>query len=103
MMIGKLFGNVFKAALLCAGIYVVLNWESIRPGGGEVEAFARKACIDEIGARFDTKTVRAYEVTENNSGYVVRASATLAKGPTAKVVCLTNSNGGVREVMIDEK
>jgi len=103
MIVGKLIGNVLKAALVCACVYGIVNWESIKQQDGAVVDFAKKACVDEIGSRYDVSTVRAYEVNENNNGYVVRASVTLARGTPAKVICLTNAHGGVREITIDER
>ena len=79
-----------------------MHWEFIKPQNGDVSEFAEKACVDEIGERFDVSTVRAYAVNENNNGYVVRASVTLVRGTTAKVNCLTNAHGGVKEITIKE-
>jgi hypothetical protein len=47
--------------------------------------------------------VNVYSVKETNIGYVVRASVTLPKGTVAKVYCLTNTHGGVREITIEER
>jgi len=103
MIAGKLIGNVLKAALVCACVYGIMNWESIRSEDDETGDFAKKSCVDEIGDRYDVSRVRAYEVNENINGYVVRASVTLARGTPAKVICLTNAHGGVREITIDER
>jgi hypothetical protein len=103
MIIGKLIGNVLKAALVCACVYGIVNWESIKQQDGAAVDFAKRACVVEIGNRYDVSKVRTYEVNENNNGYVVRASVTLARGTSAKVVCLTNSHGGVNEITINER
>jgi len=103
MIVGKLIGNVLKVALAGACVYGIVNWESIMPQNDTVVDFAKKACVDEISDRYAVTQVRAYEVNENNNGYIVRASVTLARGEPAKVVCLTNAHGGVREITIDER
>ena len=102
MNIGAAIGNLFKVALVLGGVYVFVNWEFTETQDDDVRDFAEKACIDEIENRFDTSTVRVYAVNENNNGYVVRATVTLARGNTAKVYCLTNTNGGVEEIMLEE-
>jgi hypothetical protein len=103
MNIGATIGNLFKVALVLGGIYVFVNWEFTETQDDDAKSFAEKACIDEIEGRFDTSTVRVYAVDENNNGYVVRATVTLARGNTAKVYCLTNTNGGVNEITIEER
>ena len=103
MNIGASIGNVFKVALVLGGIYAFVKWEFTETQVDDVRGFAEKACIDEIEDRFDTSTVRVYAVNDTNNGYVVRATVTLARGNTAKVYCLTNTNGGVNEITIEER
>ncbi len=103
MKIGETIGDILKAVLVCGCIYGIVKWEFIKPQHDDVIDFAEKACVDEIGDRFDASTVRAYAVNENNNGYVVRASVTLARGTTARVYCLTNVHGGVKEITIEER
>ena len=103
MNIGAAIGNLFKVALVLGGIYALVKWEFTETQDDDVRDFAEKACIDEIENRFDTSTVRVYAVNENNNGYVVRATVTLARGNTAKVYCLTNTNGGVEDITIEER
>ena len=102
MKIGETIGNILKAILLCGFIFGIMKWEFIKPQDDDVRDFAKKACVDEISDRFDASTVRAYSVNETNNGYVVRVSVTLARGTTARVYCLTNAHGGVREITIEE-
>ncbi len=103
MNIGGFIGNILKAALVFACIYAFVKWEFSESQNDDARSFAEKACVDEIKDRFDTSTVRVYAINENNNGYVVRATATLAKGNTAKINCLTNTNGGVNEITIQER
>jgi len=103
MKIGESIGNIFKVVLVCGCIYAFVKWEFDKPQDDDVSNFAEKACIDEIRDRFDVSTVRTYAVNETNNGYVVRASVTLARGTTAKVNCLTNAHGGVKDIMIEER
>ena len=72
-------------------------------GHDGVEAFAESACIQAAESRFDVSGTRAYRFDQNSSGYIVRLSATLDKGGPAKITCLTNKQGGVREVRISEQ
>ena len=103
MNICGFIGNVFKVALVLGCIYAFVKWEFMETQDDDVEEFAEKACVDEIEDRFDTSTVRIYAVNDTNNGYVVRATVTLARGNTAKVYCLTNTNGGVNEITIEER
>ena len=103
MKIGETIGDVVKAALLFGLIYAALKWQGVSLLDDDIKDFAEKACITEIGHRFNVSTIRAYAVNENSNGYVVRASVTLARGTPAKVICLTNAHGGVREITIDER
>jgi len=103
MKIGEVGGNIVKALIVGGAIYGVVNWQSVEPQSDEITDFAERACIDEINSRFDVSRVRVYSINKNRNGYVVRATVTLARGATAKVYCLTNSHGGVKEVTIEER
>ncbi len=103
MKISETIGGVVKAAILFGLIYAVLKWQGVSVLDDDIKDFAEKACITEIGHRFNVSTIRAYAVNENSNGYVVRATVTLAKGGTAKVNCLTNAHGGVKDITIEER
>ena len=103
MKIGETIGGVVKAALLLGLIYVVLKWQGISLLDDDIKDFAEQACITEIDHRFDVSTINAYAVNENSNGYVVRLTVTLAKGGTAKVNCLTNAHGGVKDITVEER
>jgi hypothetical protein len=103
MKISEIFGTIVKAALLFGLIYAAVTWQDISPVDDDVKAFAEQACITEIRHRFNITTIRAYAVNKNSNGYTVRATVTLAKGNTAKVNCLTNTHGGVRDITIEER
>ena len=103
MNISKAIGSIVKAAILIGIAYGILNWQDINLTDDGVRDFAEKACISEITQRFNVTTVRAYAINENSNGYVVRVTVTLAKGNTAKVTCLTNVHGGVRDISIEER
>jgi hypothetical protein len=103
MRIGEFFGSVVKAGILFGLIYAAVKWQDISPVDDDVKAIAETACIREIGQRFKITTVRAYAVNENSNGYTVRATVTLARGNTAKVNCLTNTHGGVKDITIEER
>lgn len=103
MRIGKAIGNIVKVAIVLGCIYAFLNWETIKPQKDEISGHAEQACITEIRNRFATTSLKSYSVKKNNNGYVVRASATLARGNTIKIYCLTNEHGGVEEVRVEER
>jgi len=96
-------GTILKTVLVVGGMYALVMWAIDKPQNDDVVEFARRACADEIRGRFDVSNVTTYSVKENNNGYVVRASATLARGGTAKVVCLTNVHGAVKDLSLDER
>ena len=95
--------GIGKFALLVGLIYAVVNWKDDNLLGNGVQDFAEQSCIDEIKKRFEVSRVSTFAVNENNTGYVVRATAALTKGGNAKVTCLTNRHGGVRDVAIEER
>ena len=103
MNIGASIGNTLKGAFVIGCIYALVNWQFNETQNGDASYFAEKACVDEINDRFNPSTVSVYAINDTNNGYVVRATVTLAKGNTAKVNCLTNTNGGVIEVTIQER
>ena len=103
MNIAKATGSIVKAVILIGIAYGILNWQDINPTDDGVKDFAEKACISEITRRFNVTAVRAYAINENSNGYVVRVTATLAKGNIAKINCLTNVHGGVSDISIEER
>jgi hypothetical protein len=103
MKIGETVGSIVKATLLIGLIYAVVKWQDVDRPDDNVKGFAEEACITEIEQRFNVSRVRVYAINENSNGYVVRASVTLTRGNTAKVNCLTNTHGGVRDITIEER
>ena len=99
----RFVGNLIKAAILLAGIYAIVKWAPIGMQPDDRAEFAENACRDEARARYNVSTVRVYDVRETNNGYAVRITVTLSGGKPAKVVCLTNTHGGVRDISIDER
>lgn len=103
MKIGETIGSIVKAALLIALIYAVVKWQDDDLLDDDLGDFAEQACISEIGQRFNVSRVNVYAVNENSNGYVIRATVELTKGNTAKVACVTNSHGGVKDIAIEER
>ena len=103
MKVSDAIGDIIKVAFLVGIIYGAMKWQDIDLPGDDVKEFAESACVTEIRHRFDVTTVNAYAVNENSNGYVVRASVTLANGNIAKVNCLTNTHGGVKDITIEER
>ena len=103
MRIGQIGSRLTQAAILCLCIYGVVKWQASNDESSDVMAFTERACKDAIGARYDVSSIRLYDVKKNSSGYTVRASVTLSRGTPAKVTCLANAHGGIRDVIIDER
>jgi hypothetical protein len=102
LRVGETLSSIIKIAVVGAGVYAVVRWQFIQPQLGEIAEFAEKACVDRIESRFDPERTRVYSVKEDDNGYVVRASLSYSKRSTSKVYCLTNKQGGVREIIIAE-
>ncbi len=103
MSIGKKIGSLIRVAVVAALAYGIWTWQDNASQDGDTIAFARKACLDEIRGRYNVSSARVYDVEKNNNGYVVHATVTLPRGHAAKVLCLANPNGGVRDITIDER
>ena len=103
MRIGRFTGSLFKAILLVACVIGVVNWQSNEPDESDVTDFATKACVDEIDGRYNVSNAKAYDIDRNSTGYVVRVSVTPPRGSPAKVICLTNAHGGIREIIVDDR
>lgn len=103
MQISQVGNSLIKVAIFCACVYGVVKWQAGSDQSGDVVAFAEKACTDAIGARYNVSNIRLYDVREDSSGYALRASVTLSSGRPAKVTCLANVHGGVRDIIIDER
>jgi len=95
--------GIGKAALLVGLIYAVVNWKDDNLLGNGVQDFAEKTCVDEIAQRIDTSRVSTYAIDESNTGYVVHTTVALAKGGNAKVTCVTNRHGGIKDIAIEER
>lgn len=103
MSFSNAIGNVLKIVVALGFVYGVVTWQSNKAQNDEVGAFAEKACVDEIRARYNASAVAAYSVKKNDNGYVVRATVTLRKGNAAKAYCVTNTHGGVKDISIEER
>lgn len=103
MKISGIFDKALKLSLIVAAVYLFMNWQSLAPSTDDVAEFAEQACIDAITRKYETTRVSAYSTDTNSKGYVVKASATMAKGGNAKVSCVTNALGGVEDLLIEER
>ena len=95
--------NLVVLALIIGVAYSLWNWQSPGRGDDDAARYAEKSCADSIRARFDVTSVKANSVRRNDNGFVVRASVTLSRGAIARATCVTNLNGTVEDVMIDER
>ena len=95
--------NALVLALIGWGAWSLWHWQFAPGGGDDAMNYAETSCVDAIRSRFDVSNVRANSVRPNETGYVVRASMTLARGGVAKVTCLTNDNGTVEDVLVEER
>lgn len=103
MKIRQGMGSLLRLGIIVACVYGAWKWHDGGSSGSDVKAFARSACADAARERYNVSNVRSYDVGKNANGYVVRATVTLPRGDAAKVVCLTNENGGIRDVSINER
>lgn len=90
-------------ALIGWGAWTLWHWQFGSGAGGEAMNYAEMSCVDTIRARYDVSNVRANSVRPNEKGYVVRASMTLSRGGVARATCLTNENGTVEDILIEER
>jgi hypothetical protein len=95
--------NTIVLALIGYGAYTAWNWQFGSGAGGEAERFAEQSCVDEARSRYDVTGVRAHSVQANSNGFVVKGTMTLARGGNAKLTCLTNHNGRVIDVIVEER
>ncbi|NIL93417.1 MAG: hypothetical protein GTO71_03000 [Woeseiaceae bacterium] len=95
--------NLVVIAAIGFAAYSLWNWQSESTGDDEAMRYAEVSCIDAIRSRFDVENVRSNSVRPNEKGYVVRASMTLRRGDIAKATCLTNPNGTVEDVFVEER
>lgn len=102
MKISKLINNVLSLGLLAGGVYVLLHWQDFGGSKSDVEEFAERACIDAVSSEYNVSNASPYEISETDSGFIVRLSVTTSRGTKAKATCLTNPHGGVRDTMIEE-
>ena len=102
-MARRITGNIFKLAILCACVFAVIRWQADESQDGSIKEFAENACLREISARYNVNGLKTYQVKTTANGYSVRASATSAGGARIKIVCITNTHGGVRDISIDER
>lgn len=99
----NLSGNLVMAAIIIAGVYVYMNRDTLLAEGGNVAEFAEASCRDAAKGRFGFSNVRIYRVKKTNTGYLVGATARLERGDSAKIVCLTNAQGGVEDISLEER
>jgi hypothetical protein len=102
MRIGETISSIVKIAVVVACVYAFLKWQFTEPQLDEIGQFAEKACVDQMIGRYNAKAAKVYSVKKNESGYVVRASLTFANGTPARVYCLANNQGGVKELILEQ-
>ncbi len=100
---GRAISNLIVLAVIVVGVYTLWNWKFAGTADNEVMGYAESSCVSAMRSRFDTTSVKSYSVKENSNGFTVRGSMTLARGNVAKVTCLTNANGAVIDVFVEER
>ena len=100
---GRALSNLVVLALVVGGAWYLWNWQFGDSGDSEAMVFAERSCVDELRSRFETTTVKANSVRANANGFTVRATMTLARGDVARATCLTNHNGTVSDVTVEER
>jgi len=99
----KAISNLVVLAIIVGAVYTLWNWKFGGTADNEAMGYAESSCVSSIRSRFDTTSVKAHSVKENSNGFTVRGSMTLARGNIAKVTCLTNANGTVIDILVDER
>ena len=102
MSIRSRLNSLLQLVVIGGLLYVGYQWQFGESDAGGARQHAESSCSSAISARFGNQNVRPYSVEENASGYVVRASINVRGGTPAKVICLTNSFGGVEDISIVE-
>lgn len=95
--------NAVVLALIGWGAWTLWHWQFGGNGTSEMASVAQRSCVDEARSRYNASGVRAHSVESNSNGFVVKGTLTLARGGTAKITCLTNHNGRVTEMIIEER
>ena len=103
MNTGAALSYLLKLIFIGGCIYGLVTWQSTANTDGDARTFAEKACTDGVQARYNATGVRVYSIDESTSGFVVKASLTLARGTTAKASCVANRHGGVTDIYIQER
>ena len=102
MKLAARFDGLLKILLIGGALYLAVTWYlggSQAVGNGE---HARTTCAREIRHKFGGESVRVTSVKPNSSGYIVRASITVRPGTIARVYCLTNESGWVKDIQLVE-
>ena len=99
----KAISNLVVLAVIVGTAYTLWNWKFGGTADNEAMGYAEESCVGAMRSRFDTTSVKSYSVKENSNGFTVRGAMTLARGNVAKVTCLTNANGAVIDIFVDER
>ena len=103
LAIKSFLGILVKIALLGAIAYGLWTWYGQQGSSGSSTVYAERECIDAINSRYDVTGVNVFEVAENPKGFVVRASGARQDGTRVRIICLTNSNGSVRDITLEHR
>lgn len=95
--------NALVLALIGWGAWTLWHWQFGGGNDGAMAAAAQRSCVDEARSRYSVSGVRAHSVEPNANGFVVKGTMTLARGGNVKLTCLTNHNGRVTQVMVEER
>lgn len=99
----RAISNLVVLAIIVGAAYTLWNWKFAGTADNELMGYAESSCVAAMRSRFDTTSVKSHSVKENSNGFTVRGSMTLARGDAAKVTCLTNANGTVIDVFVEER
>ncbi len=91
-----------KLAALAACGWFAWNWHAGSGSGDQIATFAGESCLDATRSKYDTSRANVHSTRKSENGYVVKIAVTLSRGATARVSCVTNAQGGVRFVTIEE-
>lgn len=103
LAIKSFLGNLLKIALLGAIAYGLWSWYGQQGTPGSPTVYAERECVDAIDSRYELTGVNVFDVTENRHGFVVRATGAREDGTRVRIVCLTSSNGRVRDITVEHR
>ncbi len=101
MKIFQSIGSLLKLGVIVGCIYVAVTWGFEELQSDENIQIAERDCAHEITRLHGAQSVSVHSVRKKERGYVVSATATLARENRVRFYCLTNQHGRVEDISIE--